>query len=157
MIVPIGLFFMVVLTSGAPAQEEEEIIFANTVDDSLPTRKMDIKMPNSHPQYAESYLCTAMKLDSSKENYIVGFEPNATSKTAHHMLLYGCKTPGKRNNDVFFKVTSYPDVGREKCPESRDTIISLYGVITTLVFQLRNGCFRRSKSGGFQLRRHGGA
>ena len=27
--------------------------------------------------------------------YLVGFEPLAEAKIAHHMLLYGCKTPGK--------------------------------------------------------------
>lgn len=25
---------------------------------------------------------------------LVGFEPNATMNTAHHMLLYGCGEPG---------------------------------------------------------------
>lgn len=26
--------------------------------------------------------------------FLVGFEPNATMDTAHHMLLYGCTKPG---------------------------------------------------------------
>lgn len=26
--------------------------------------------------------------------YIVGFEPNATMDTAHHIILYGCSKPG---------------------------------------------------------------
>jgi len=61
---------------------------------AAPTRSMDIKMPRSHPEYEESYLCTPMKLGEA-QNYIVGFAPNATSLTAHHMLLYGCQNPGK--------------------------------------------------------------
>lgn len=28
---------------------------------------------------------------------LVGFEPNATMNTAHHMLLYGCGEPGSDN------------------------------------------------------------
>lgn len=31
---------------------------------------------------------------TSSYTYIVGFEPNATMNTAHHMLLYGCGEPG---------------------------------------------------------------
>lgn len=29
--------------------------------------------------------------------FTVGFEPNATMNTAHHMLLYGCGEPGADN------------------------------------------------------------
>uniref|UniRef100_A0A1B0DH92 peptidylglycine monooxygenase n=1 Tax=Phlebotomus papatasi TaxID=29031 RepID=A0A1B0DH92_PHLPP len=42
----------------------------------------------------ELYLCTPIKVDYTKNYYIVGFEPNATMNTAHHMLLYGCGKPG---------------------------------------------------------------
>lgn len=28
--------------------------------------------------------------------YIVGFEPNASMNTAHHMLVYGCSSPGSK-------------------------------------------------------------
>ncbi|XP_043269938.1 peptidylglycine alpha-hydroxylating monooxygenase isoform X2 [Venturia canescens] len=48
-------------------------------------------IPGSDP---ELYLCTPVKVDVTKSYYIVGFQPNATSDTAHHMLLYGCKEPG---------------------------------------------------------------
>ena len=37
-----------------------------------------------------------MKLDQSRTNYIVGFEPTAHMKTAHHMILYGCKSPARK-------------------------------------------------------------
>ena len=40
------------------------------------------------------YLCTPVKLDTSESYYIVGFQPNATMNTAHHILIYGCKEPG---------------------------------------------------------------
>ena len=40
------------------------------------------------------YLCTPIKVDKSKNYYIVGFEPNSTMVTAHHILIYGCSLPG---------------------------------------------------------------
>jgi peptidylglycine monooxygenase len=63
-------------------------------DSSEQTRMIEIAMPHSHPEVDETYLCTPMKLDKATTNFLIGFHPNATSKTAHHMLLYGCKNPG---------------------------------------------------------------
>ena len=34
------------------------------------------------------------RLDTDLTYYIVGFQPNATKATAHHMLVYGCEEPG---------------------------------------------------------------
>ncbi|XP_043462355.1 peptidylglycine alpha-hydroxylating monooxygenase [Leptopilina heterotoma] len=51
-------------------------------------------MPNVSPKVPELYLCTPVRVDSSKDYYIIGFEPNATMQTAHHMLIYGCTKPG---------------------------------------------------------------
>ena len=34
-------------------------------------------------------------LITNRTIYITGFEPAADKKTAHHMLIVGCKTPGK--------------------------------------------------------------
>ena len=48
------------------------------------------------PANAEAYLCTPMKLDKSNTNYLVGFEPTAHKDTAHHMILYGCKSPARQ-------------------------------------------------------------
>ena len=48
------------------------------------------------PGNAEAYLCTPMKLDKSNTNYIIGFEPTAHKDTAHHMILYGCKSPARQ-------------------------------------------------------------
>merc|ERR1712024_182185 len=33
-------------------------------------------------------------MDTEGTHYIVGFKPNATKMTAHHMLIYGCSEPG---------------------------------------------------------------
>nr|CAD7442380.1 unnamed protein product [Timema bartmani] len=37
--------------------------------------------------------CSALNISLS---VLVGFEPNATMETAHHMLLYGCTAPGSK-------------------------------------------------------------
>lgn len=42
----------------------------------------------------ELYLCTPVKVDYTRNYYMVGFQPNASMNTAHHMLLYGCGEPG---------------------------------------------------------------
>jgi len=51
-------------------------------------------MPKIHPTQAESYLCTPIRIDTDVSYSIVGFRPNATKMTAHHMLIYGCEEPG---------------------------------------------------------------
>jgi peptidylglycine monooxygenase len=53
-------------------------------------------MPKANPKEPETYLCTPLRLDKQNTYYITGFEPRAEKKTAHHMLLYGCKTPGRQ-------------------------------------------------------------
>lgn len=56
--------------------------------------KFPFLMPNVRPNTPELYLCTPIKVDYTTSYYIVGYEPNATMNTAHHMLLYGCEEPG---------------------------------------------------------------
>lgn len=56
--------------------------------------KYDFLMPNVRPTKAEIYLCTPIRIAPRTSYSIVGFEPNATMHTAHHMLLYGCAEPG---------------------------------------------------------------
>ncbi|XP_057336036.1 peptidylglycine alpha-hydroxylating monooxygenase [Microplitis mediator] len=57
-------------------------------------KKYPLLMPNVRPNVPELYLCTPVKINSSHTYYIVGYEPNATMEVAHHILIYGCKTPG---------------------------------------------------------------
>jgi len=56
--------------------------------------KFPLVMPNVRPEKAETYFCTPIKIDPTQEYFVTAFEPNATADTAHHMLLYGCETPG---------------------------------------------------------------
>ncbi|XP_068146120.1 peptidylglycine alpha-hydroxylating monooxygenase isoform X1 [Drosophila tropicalis] len=51
-------------------------------------------MPLVSPKTPDLYLCTPIKVDPTTTYYIVGYNPNATMNTAHHMLLYGCGEPG---------------------------------------------------------------
>ncbi|XP_041975392.1 peptidylglycine alpha-hydroxylating monooxygenase [Aricia agestis] len=63
-------------------------VFAYEVD------TYDFLMPNVWPHKDELYLCTPIRISPYHDYYIVGFQPNATMHTAHHMLLYGCSEPG---------------------------------------------------------------
>ncbi|KAG7476513.1 hypothetical protein MATL_G00083700 [Megalops atlanticus] len=54
---------------------------------------MDIRMPAVVPTASESYLCVAVPVPTARDSYIVDFVPHASMDTAHHMLLYGCRTP----------------------------------------------------------------
>ncbi|CAB3240256.1 unnamed protein product [Arctia plantaginis] len=58
----------------------------------------DFLMPNVWPHRDELYLCTPIRISPHSNYYIVGFEPNATMHTAHHMLLYGCTDPGSNES-----------------------------------------------------------
>lgn len=49
----------------------------------------------------ELYLCTPVKIDYTRNYYMVAFQPNASMNTAHHMLLYGCGEPGGGNKPLW--------------------------------------------------------
>eukprot|EP00096_Caligus_rogercresseyi_P010269 TRINITY_DN3684_c0_g1_i1.p1 TRINITY_DN3684_c0_g1~~TRINITY_DN3684_c0_g1_i1.p1 ORF type:complete len:342 (+),score=77.47 TRINITY_DN3684_c0_g1_i1:37-1062(+) len=55
-----------------------------------------VLMPKVNPASEESYLCTPVRLSEDETFYIIGFSPNASQHTAHHMLLYGCSEPGSQ-------------------------------------------------------------
>ena len=71
------------------------LIGCERIEGDESTSQLHLNMPNSKPQVPETYLCTAVKMDPTQTYFITGYEPNADSKTAHHMVIYGCKTPGK--------------------------------------------------------------
>lgn len=58
--------------------------------------KFPLLMPKAQPTEPETYLCTTIRLDENQTHYVTGFEPQADMGTAHHMLLFGCKEPGQR-------------------------------------------------------------
>ena len=57
-------------------------------------------MPKVHPTLVETYLCTPVRLNDVQTHFVIGFKPNATMHTAHHMLIYGCEEPGS-DEDVY--------------------------------------------------------
>ncbi|XP_047660566.1 peptidyl-glycine alpha-amidating monooxygenase isoform X3 [Tachysurus fulvidraco] len=67
---------------------------------------LDIRMPGVVPTASDSYYCMAVPVPTQKEAYIVNFVPHASMDTAHHMLLYGCRTP--------YSTKGYWDCGTEQ-------------------------------------------
>ncbi|KAK4322507.1 hypothetical protein Pmani_006732 [Petrolisthes manimaculis] len=63
-------------------------------------KKFPLLMPHVKPERAETYFCTPIRIDPTQEYYVTAFQPNASMETAHHMLLYGCETPGS-DQDVW--------------------------------------------------------
>uniref|UniRef100_A0A8C1AF87 Peptidylglycine alpha-amidating monooxygenase n=1 Tax=Cyprinus carpio carpio TaxID=630221 RepID=A0A8C1AF87_CYPCA len=66
---------------------------------------LDIRIPGVIPAESDSYYCMAVPVPTSWEAYIVDFVPHASMDTAHHMILYGCKTP--------YATQGYWDCGKE--------------------------------------------
>ena len=62
-------------------------------------------MPNVSPKLPqnESYLCTGVATDPTREMYISGFEPAVTMNTAHHVMVVGCANPtlGSRRHNLW--------------------------------------------------------
>lgn len=56
-------------------------------------KHVNLLMPEVQPKKADTYLCTPMKMGDTP-TYLTGFEPHANMEIAHHILLYGCETPG---------------------------------------------------------------
>ncbi|XP_054090273.1 peptidylglycine alpha-hydroxylating monooxygenase isoform X2 [Zeugodacus cucurbitae] len=71
--------------------ENNDISGLNSVEQ---TSRFPLLMPKVVPNKPELYLCTPVKVDYTTSYFIVGYEPNATMNTAHHMLVYGCGEPG---------------------------------------------------------------
>ncbi|CAF1189147.1 unnamed protein product [Adineta steineri] len=57
---------------------------------------LNILMPDAVANHVDDYVCSSFELDTNKPTYITAFNPSATSKDAHHMLLYGCTEPGSQ-------------------------------------------------------------
>ena len=62
---------------------------------------LNFPRPISAPPSGEDWRCGGCteemsRLDLNTTNFIVGFSPLAEQNTAHHMLLYGCETPGRK-------------------------------------------------------------
>lgn len=76
-LVLLGCALLAVATA-APASGEHEV---------------ELRMPGVQPKVPDTYYCYSMKL-GEEPTYLTGFIPHGNMSTAHHMLLYGCVTPG---------------------------------------------------------------
>ncbi|GFR70839.1 peptidylglycine alpha-hydroxylating monooxygenase-like [Elysia marginata] len=54
------------------------------------TYTLTIRMKDAVPARPDDLQCTALKLDP-EESYIIKVDPHASKRTAHHMMVYGCK------------------------------------------------------------------
>ena len=59
-------------------------------------KRFPIEMPGAAVERPETYLCTTVRLDTNTTHWLTGYEPGAEQRTAHHMILYGCREPGRR-------------------------------------------------------------
>lgn len=82
------------------SQTRQSLFLSNPYNFSV-----DIRMPGVIPSSSDSYYCISVPVPTSWEAYIVDFVPHASMDTAHHMLLYGCKTP--------YSTKGYWDCGTE--------------------------------------------
>lgn len=62
---------------------------------------------------------------------LVGFEPNATMNTAHHMLLYGCGEPG--SDDPVWYVDCLLFI--QQIDWNMNTIINYLSVLAIVVYR----------------------
>lgn len=81
-------------------------------------------MPNVQPKVVDTYFCTSFKLPHDNPTYIVGFQPNATMHTAHHILLYGCSTPGTWQRDSPRLVWNCGEMAQSKSSEASHPVCS---------------------------------
>jgi len=73
------------------------VVSASASNLTYPTRKFELRLPSAKPSQPDTYVCTGMRVDTNTTYYLVAFEALAQAKVVHHMLLYGCKTPGKKD------------------------------------------------------------
>uniref|UniRef100_A0A1B0GC47 peptidylglycine monooxygenase n=1 Tax=Glossina morsitans morsitans TaxID=37546 RepID=A0A1B0GC47_GLOMM len=85
------------LTYGLVSDEYYNSVYNAQTQRPQEVGRFPLLMPNVRPKTKELYLCTPVKIDFTKSYHIVGYEPNATMDTAHHMLVYGCGQPGTRH------------------------------------------------------------
>jgi len=55
---------------------------------------LNILMPDAKATQVDEYLCTSYEMDRDSPTFITTFNPSASAEDAHHMLLYGCSSPG---------------------------------------------------------------
>lgn len=76
------------------------LLVAALIVQGMKQEKVNMLMPEVAPQNPDTYMCIPLKMTDAY-TYIVGFEPHADKRVAHHMLLYGCSEPGMSDTPVW--------------------------------------------------------
>ena len=87
------------LPQSPPGHKRENMFFLFLLLESV-LADLTLRMPNVHPRVPETYLCHPVRLNETLS--VVGTRTRAppSTKTAHHLLLYGCRYPAL-SADVF--------------------------------------------------------
>ncbi|ROT68590.1 hypothetical protein C7M84_013243 [Penaeus vannamei] len=84
----VGALLGVLLT--APQSLAREVVRFGESSKAPTTYLKKFTMPGVTPRQADAYLCTAMALNETVEEWVIRFDPLASANRAHHMLLFGC-------------------------------------------------------------------
>ncbi|XP_063589457.1 peptidyl-glycine alpha-amidating monooxygenase A-like isoform X2 [Penaeus indicus] len=84
----VGVLLGVLLT--APQALAREVVRLEESSKAPTTYMKKFIMPGVTPRQADAYLCTAMALNETVEEWVIRFDPLASANRAHHMLLFGC-------------------------------------------------------------------
>ncbi|XP_042891755.1 peptidyl-glycine alpha-amidating monooxygenase B-like isoform X4 [Penaeus japonicus] len=84
----VGVLIGVLLS--APQALAREVVRRGEPSNASKTYLKTFTMPGVTPRQADAYLCTAMALNETIEEWVVRFDPLASANRAHHMLLFGC-------------------------------------------------------------------
>lgn len=72
----------------------------NATTDNGNKEQISLRMPDIRPDHAEQYLCMTRRVKpSTNGEFIVAFNPVGEANRVHHMLLYGCESPGIYQRD----------------------------------------------------------
>lgn len=97
-----------------------------SVDGVSAQRIIDLTMPDIRPLADDSYFCTAKRLNPQKTEYIVSYKPNANATKVHHIIIYGCTSPGRMRRDSPRYVWDCGEMSRSETSNGNNNELTLY-------------------------------
>nr|CAB3264641.1 peptidyl-glycine alpha-amidating monooxygenase A [Phallusia mammillata] len=74
-------------------KEDKNCPASKTTYTGTDTASVDVRFPKASIKSDDAYLCTSFPVPYKGEtSYVVGFTPQATMDSSHHMLVFGCET-----------------------------------------------------------------
>lgn len=90
---------------GNEEQTEADAADAAAAAEGNPDISIEVKIPGVSVSQDDTYLCTSVKIqpkeNSTEPIYVVEYVPHAKEAVAHHMLMYGCSSPGLMDEQVW--------------------------------------------------------